>query len=505
MVVLLYPGTVALLVLRAPWYCIGAVDFLSSFPSSRRLAPINMALFHILAKFDALDEKIGRDKIPRARLPAAAGPRSAAAARTAAPQAKTKTFGSFGRTEKHRQTRHRQTRQRPASAFAGSRPGGYLCDTRFAQPPHLWSWNRASLAANSSNSDGDHGGDGGNGGSTASHFERQFYFLRIAVEAGDVYLDVHITDLTSPDRPSFVYRGVRVNAANQIVFRDTPIQGCGAETLNVISPVDDFPFVSKPAQMLGHTLRVRVMSRTDCIVDTCCHFKGRNKGPRALEAEELLRRKGNLQRSISSRAHRRHHHQKNQKSCAGESQRQRPASAMATLSSSLSRHAAEKTNDGGAGEKKERSLQLDCRPAIRPSSPIVETRRVRLSNKNNKNSKRRRQPSQLTEDVGVVPLLESPGTELRNMRENLRLNISKFRHDISQHKSKRSHRPLSLSPKRRTSGSQNYGRPPRRSDYDATDRLYVDPDQLLKELNGQAASVRLKAWSPKASQTGGHF
>ena len=113
MVVLLYPGTVALLVLRAPWYCIGAVDFLSSFPSSRRLAPINMALFHILAKFDALDEKIGRDKIPRARLPAAAGPRSAAAARTAAAaaaKAKTKTFGSFGRTEKHRQTRHRQTR-----------------------------------------------------------------------------------------------------------------------------------------------------------------------------------------------------------------------------------------------------------------------------------------------------------------------------------------------------------------------------------------------------------
>ena len=203
-----------------------------------------------------------------------------------------------------------------------------------------------------------------------------------------------------------------------------------------------------------------------------------------------MRRKRGLQRALSSHRYSKKEAEQNNKKNG------RPASAMASLSSFHVFGAAEKRNEAGNGDVGTQSQELRSRPTIRPLSPDVETRQVRLKNRKNSVS-RRRQPSQLTEDDVTGPL-ESPGTELRHIRENLRLNISKFRHDIEKHKARRN------SPKKRNA-SPNHGRPPRRSDYSSTDRLYIDPDQLLRELNGQAAPVQLRAWSPKASQTADSF
>eukprot|EP00946_MAST-07B_sp_MAST-7B-sp1_P004061 g4061.t1 len=205
-----------------------------------------MALYRVLAKFDALDAKIGRDKIPRARLPTAARPalRINKVKMNADKKAKTRSFGSFGRTG-------------------------------------------ASLGARPEDSDGVSEADDSTR-SRKSHFDREFYFLRVAVESNDVDLDVHITDLTSPDRPSFAYRNVHVNDDYQIIFRDEPIPGFGPETLNVISPVDDFPFVTKCAQMLGHTLRVRVMSNRTCLVDTSAGAKYDATDPDRIDPDQLL-------------------------------------------------------------------------------------------------------------------------------------------------------------------------------------------------------------------------
>ena len=81
-----------------------------------------MALYRVLAKFDALDAKIGRDKIPRARLPTAARPalRINKVKMNADKKAKTRSFGSFGRTGGRRSVNEsrrsrRRNGQRPFS------------------------------------------------------------------------------------------------------------------------------------------------------------------------------------------------------------------------------------------------------------------------------------------------------------------------------------------------------------------------------------------------------
>lgn len=496
-----------------------------------------MALFHVLSKFDALDAKIGRTNIPPAKLPVAKRPRSRAAlsatkentrarART---RPKAREFGSFGRdrselgeSKLHAKsaTKHQRQRSRPASAFARSRGAskaryGYK-GIVYAQPPHLWSWKRESLAAASVAPDAASGDlddasaptsernqlADANSADKSNPLERRFYYLRISVEdIGDTSLDVHVTDLTSTDRPTFVYRSVSVNAKHQIIFRRTPIPGFGPETLTVISPVDDFPFVTKPAQMLGHTLRIRVLStwpKKLCIIDTCCHFRGRNKGPRALETEEILSRNAHRHRKPFNKQRR----------------RQRPASAMAALTSTPKLTSTDSIRHTRKNELANQKVQNTYGNSfdgnsVRPSSPgFVET----LAMKSSQNViKRQRRPSMLTEDKltsnEAPEMLKSPGTQLRNVRQNLRLQISKFRQDIDRSRQRR--RNPSRSPNRQKSPVKHRRERHLQNNEGSLSqdvRTMIDPDQLLKDLAtyGQAARVTLKAWSPKNSQAG-HF
>ena len=245
----------------------------------------------------------------------------------------------------------------------------------------------------------------------------------------------------------------------------------------------------------AYSTGVRVMSNRTCLVDTCCHFRGRNKGPRALETEETLRKNRSLHHLLPKRG----------QGGRGRMKKNRPASAMASLSSSR-QTAGRAENRSKKTENQHKPKLQTLSTVVRPSSPNVDTRRIRSPKK----QARRRQPSQLTEDHGVtneqyMSSLESPGTELRNMRENLRLSISKFRENIDEHVTRR--RKKSSPPKRspmhygsRTGDTSSAG-----AKYDATDPDRIDPDQLLEELNGHATMVQYKAWSPKASQANEFF
>eukprot|EP00698_Gefionella_okellyi_P024325 TRINITY_DN8548_c0_g1_i1.p1 TRINITY_DN8548_c0_g1~~TRINITY_DN8548_c0_g1_i1.p1 ORF type:complete len:594 (-),score=111.97 TRINITY_DN8548_c0_g1_i1:61-1842(-) len=101
---------------------------------------------------------------------------------------------------------------------------------------------------------------------------KEFYLLKVHVahKQADVrswMFDVYITDITDPRQPAMMFKQVRVDRESNIIFHPP--------TNTTLSPVDDFPFVDKPDDLLDHQLRVEVYGIypvKTCVVDSVVHY-----------------------------------------------------------------------------------------------------------------------------------------------------------------------------------------------------------------------------------------
>ena len=473
-----------------------------------------MALYKILKQFEQLDKRHGRVfNGPKATLTTIGIRQQSKNARPASAQPRRRT--------RHRATtastsfsNHRHHR-RPASAMARTRPKSTTTTTTFAAKKYTHQWSARHLTK---------------GTQQNNEFDRKFYFLRITLEPKHVQamVTVSATDLTDPDRPTHTYYDLKIHQqTRQIIFRQVPL----ANVPDVcISPVDDFDFVTSPAQMLGHTLRIRVStSNQEVLVDTCCHFAGRNQGKSVVSSKRTPARtkhRGWLaHRKPSSGGGSKYSNETKQEprhQTYGAKQQPRTALTHGTIQHSrvsLKEQINKAVDEGKTGEGKTSSAPAPA-PLHRPpgtattnpttnelqnSSPNVKTRRV-VVKKKQRRKKRGGVITNNTNNVDPYDILnpqnmhpkESPGTALRNIRSHLSLNIKKFKEEAEYKRNMVMKTALA---------NVASGTPPRPSSKPSLTpymKYNVDPDQLLRELahvDTSAAADGLKGWSPKYSRT----
>eukprot|EP00741_Cyanophora_paradoxa_P001676 tig00000498_g1627.t1 len=107
----------------------------------------------------------------------------------------------------------------------------------------------------------------------------EFYHLNVAIQHHSALaswrFDCYVTDITLDERPVHVYRNLRVDSANFLLFGPRG---------PVLAPCEDFPWVREPRDLHGHGLRIEVFSTHPVrsrVVDSCVYF-GRSAQERAL-------------------------------------------------------------------------------------------------------------------------------------------------------------------------------------------------------------------------------
>lgn len=87
-----------------------------------------------------------------------------------------------------------------------------------------------------------------------SRHSPEFYYLNVKIvhqkNLATWRFKVVLTDITSPNHKVLTFRNVQVNADNYVIFH--PPDGI------TLSPAEDFPWVSAPAELFGHALRIEV-------------------------------------------------------------------------------------------------------------------------------------------------------------------------------------------------------------------------------------------------------
>lgn len=87
-----------------------------------------------------------------------------------------------------------------------------------------------------------------------SRHSPEFYYLNVKIvhqkNLATWRFKVVLTDITSPNHKVLTFRNVQVNADNYIIFH--PPDGI------TLSPAEDFPWVTAPAELFGHALRIEV-------------------------------------------------------------------------------------------------------------------------------------------------------------------------------------------------------------------------------------------------------
>ena len=435
-----------------------------------------MALYKILKEFEKLDVKHGRTfNGPRAELAKVVRPASASGTR---------------RPKKV----PRQFRPRPHSAASRSRSISRTTTTTNHRET-LTGWKLNTLRK---------------GRQKTNEYGREFYFLRISLSKGvGSIVDVSATDLTDLNRPTHQYRQLPVNKQGEIMFRRHPLAS-GAKTTTVISPVDDFAFVTSPAQLLGHTLRIRVVSTyptQKVLVDTCCHFAGRNQGPSVLSSH---RRRTTTTSSSSTKDssreqkresteqyHKNRRRNSNRKTTAGEGAREASLAVQTMKADTALHYEGKKSDEDAVVYTKKNAQNSNTVPQLHNSSPNFKTRPVaqRRKKRGVMSPAAARQPFDTDASVSA----DSPKTELQNMRRNLSLNIQNFKEDIS-----RKRRMALNAAAARVASDQRLPLPeglkPSLTPYM---KYTVDPDQLLKELaqvDTSGSADGLRGWSPKHSR-----
>ena len=484
-----------------------------------------MALYAVLKKFEALDAKSNRAFLgPKAseilkpnnhiiqqqsnsnskskstktqRRPFSAGRQRSSTTNNTKSTRTRRPSSAGGHRQRSTTSTTKSSRTRPKSAMSRMRTTSFNFSSS--------SFNKQKLTA---------------GLKTTDHFDSKFYFLRISLGHNQIAtkVNVTVTDLTSPDRPVHTYRNLNVNKQKHILFRDTPLFGCGKKSLTVISPVDDFHFITSPAQLLGHTLRILVESispQHKFLVDTCAHFAGRNQGSSVLLARSRrsiqLKTKSTKSASTSvldQRAQKENNSNKTLKEQRikkwKEEQRNRLKTNATTESSSLEQqieneiekrkrttHSKEKIKSPKRKELKHVTLHNNSPNFRTRQIPRPRKKRPVLSPRTNHTT---------SSDVSYP--IDSPKTELANMRKNLSLNISKFKDQVNRKRQQ----VMTQATASVTSNGGNMSSKlspelkPRLTPYMKYD---VDPDAILRELSSidsSAANQGLKGWSPTHSR-----
>ena len=484
-----------------------------------------MALYAVLKKFEAMDKRGGRIYN---------GPTAEQIIR---PSSSTSTITT--RSKKNQPPPRRRRRQRrPASAMDARstrtnqrtrRPASAMASLRTSEPRLL---NKRVLTK---------------GAPTSNEYGKEFYFLRISLglHQKNVIVDVTVTDLTHPDRPSHVYRALTLDKKRNIKFRDLTLENFQYEkkngkipslnnTLTVISPVDDFDFVTEPAQLLGHTLRICVVSvapHRQLLVDTCCHFAGRNPGRSLL----LSRQRNFIERSLDKNDEGKKSDGdgggggggggEERKKRWKEEQRKRMAAKTRSLDDQTIEEIQKRRSENEQNEKKQQhevkrtanTTTTNTKMKMKMKTTRSSSTEPRLHN-NSPNFRTKNVASRRTRRRPMSPMMNgaaamqsekndddnnqvlSPRTASSDARSNLSLNIKQCKEDIERRRAKsmlQARKSLEAGP------AAADVRQPLRLQREGTMKYQVDPDQLLRDLAGvdtSASSEGLRGWSPKHSR-----
>ena len=440
-----------------------------------------MALYKVLKQFDELDLKHGREyqgpkatktKIALRQRPVSAQPRN---------------------RRKRQHTKSSFSFRRPASAMSRIRSNGVYNRTDNVSS-YLDGWKPQTLMK---------------GLQSTNEHSREFYFLRISLDQRhcNSIVNVTVTDLTNLDRPSHTYNHLSVNTQSQILFRKKPLDDNDKSTLTVISPIDDFYWINQhPAQLLGHTLRVQVVStfpKRDVLVDTCCHFAGRKQGSTILSSRQRRKTITNNQRQRKENDSKQNYvYQQQEKQKQKQKQQQKKQQKKQQQMGEETNSKTKIPLDPLEEQTKEiRIRKMKNKIQLHNSSPNFKTRTVEQTQQHTRKRGILCPNSRIHGDFNRnINSMDSPKTALRNMRTNLSLNIKKLKDELSEKRKK----VMKVTTSKVAKGLSENVRP-RSEPYERSYMKYdVDPDQLLKELasiDTSTAAEGLRGWSPKHSRT----